>query len=212
MPHLTCVGHSKTDIYEIVGKFSEAGFNNIMTLRGDPPKRDIYFKQHPDGLRYASDLVTFIRQNYPHFCLGVAGYPKMHTQSDSLGAEIKNLKTKVELGASFVITQLFFNNVDYFAFMESCRIAGISVPIVPGILPIHSLSKIQSFCDFCGSSLPSQLEAKLIAAGGERGEEEKIGIEWAYQQISELLEKGAPSFHIYSLNRPHTTVGIIQRL
>ena len=212
MPHLTCVGHSKTEIYEIVSKFSEAGFNNLMTLRGDPPKSDLNFKQHPDGLRYASDLVAFIRKNYSHFCLGVAGYPEMHTQSNSLGADIKNLKNKIELGASFVITQLFFNNADYFSFVKSCRAAEITVPVVPGILPVHSLSKIISFCNFCGSSLPSALEEKLNAAGGDRDAEEEVGMEWAYQQIRELLEKNAPGFHLYSLNRPRAALEIIERL
>ncbi len=212
MPHLTCVGQSRTEIYEILSKFSDAGFNNLMTLRGDPPKSDLNFKQHPDGLRYASDLVAFIRKNYSHFCLGVAGYPEMHTQSNSLGADIKNLKNKIELGASFVITQLFFNNADYFSFVKSCRAAGITVPIVPGILPIHSLSKIISFCKFCGSSLPSALEKKLNAAGGDKDAEEDVGMEWAYQQIRELLEKNAPGFHLYSLNRPRAALEIIERL
>jgi len=212
MPHLTCVGHSKTEIYEILSKFSEAGFNNLMTLRGDPPQSGLNFKQHPDGLRYASDLVAFIRKNYSHFCLGVAGYPEMHTQSNSLGADIKNLKNKIELGASFVITQLFFNNADYFSFVNSSRAAGITVPIVPGILPVHSLSKIISFCKFCGSSLPSALEEKLNAAGGDKDAEEEAGMEWAYQQIRELLEKKAPGFHLYSLNRPRAALEIIARL
>ena len=212
MPHLTCVGHSRNEIYEIVGKFYDAGFNNIMTLRGDPPKREKGGKQHPDGLRYASDLVAFIRKNYPHFCLGVAGYPEIHSQANSQGADIKNLKNKIEQGASFVITQLFFNNADYFSFVKGCRTAGITVPIIPGIISVHSLSKIISFCEFCGASLPTTLKEKLKAVGGEGDAEEAIGIDWAYQQIRELIEKGAPGFHLYSLNRPRAALEIIQRL
>ncbi len=211
MPHLTCVGQSRKEIHEILSNFTQARINNIMTLRGDPPRGEVNFKPHPDGLRYASDLVAYIHEHFPHFCLGVAGYPETHSGAQSLDADINNLKHKVEQGASFITTQLFFNNADYFLFVERCRAAGITVPIMPGILPVHSLSKILFFCKMCGTSLDPQLEKKLIAAGGEGEAAESTGIEWAYQQIRELLERGAPGFHLYCLNRPRGALEIIQR-
>ncbi|MEX2381084.1 MAG: methylenetetrahydrofolate reductase [NAD(P)H] [Opitutales bacterium] len=212
MPHLTCVGHSRDEIREILQRFSDEGFNNIMTLRGDPPRGETNFKPHPDGLRYASELVTFIRETFPDFCLGVAGYPEMHTEATSPDEDIKNLKAKVDRGASFITTQVFFDNADYYRFVERCRSIGITVPIVPGILSIHALAPIKRFCAMCGSSIPQELEDKLLAAGEEGSAAEAVGIDWAFAQLEDLYKNGAPGFHLYCLNRARPAVEIARRI
>ena len=124
MPHLTCVGHSQQELADILESYHSSGFRNIMTLRGDPPKGESSFSPHPDGFQYASELVAFIREQYPDFCLGVAGYPEKHPEAQSMDIDLKNLKTKINAGADFITTQLFFNNEDYFNFVDACRNIG----------------------------------------------------------------------------------------
>ena len=161
MPHLTCVGHSSAELGEIADRIHDAGFRNIMTLRGDPPKGSTEFKVAADGLRNASELVTLLKSRQPQFCLGVAGYPEKHPEAPSLDIDLTNLKRKVDAGAAFVTTQLFFDNTVYYRFVERCRTAGIQVPIVPGIMPVLSLKQIQRFTQMCGASLPFRLASEL---------------------------------------------------
>jgi methylenetetrahydrofolate reductase (NADPH) len=212
MPHLTCIGHSRDELREILTRIERNGFRNIMTLRGDPPKDDPSYRPHPDGFRYASELVGFIREEFPYFCLGVAGYPEKHPEAPSMEIDLANLRNKVNQGASFITTQLFYNNEDYFNFVASCRNLGISCPIIPGILPVLSLEQLQRFCGFCGAKIPLALEAQLVNARGDVFAEEAIGIEWAYHQVRELLERGVPGVHFYILNRAHSVVEVINQL
>ncbi len=141
MPHLTCVGHSRAELHAIADRLHAGGFRNIMTLRGDPPKGETAFTPAPDGLRYAGDLVALLRARHPDFCLGVAGYPEKHPEAPNLDADLAHLKHKVDAGAAFVPTQLFVDNAVYYRFVEKCRAAGITVPIVPGIMTVLSLKQ-----------------------------------------------------------------------
>lgn len=208
MPHLTCVGHSRAELHELADRIHEAGFRNIMTLRGDPPKGSTEFKPTPDGLRYASELVALLKSRHADFCLGVGGYPEKHPEAASTADDLAHLKAKVDAGADFITTQLFFDNAVYFRFVERCRAAGITVPIVPGIMPVLSLHQIRRFTSMCGASLPAKLVTRLEAAGDKPEIVETIGIDWALGQIRELLAQGAPGYHIYILNRANSALAL----
>lgn len=201
MPHLTCVGHTRTELGEVADTIYAGGFRNIMTLRGDPPKGETTFTPYQDGLRYASDLVALLKSRHPDFCLGVGGYPEKHPEAASLDADLIALKRKVDAGADFITTQLFFDNTVYYRFVESCRAAGITVPIIPGIMPVLSLKQIQRFTAMCGAALPPKLITRLEVAAENTDVVETIGIEWALTQIRGLLANGAPGYHLYILNR-----------
>jgi methylenetetrahydrofolate reductase (NADPH) len=208
MPHLTCVGHSRAELHAIADRLHAGGFRNIMTLRGDPPKGETAFTPAPDGLRYASDLVTLLRARHPDFCLGVAGYPEKHPEAPNLDADLAHLKHKVDTGAAFITTQLFFDNAVYYRFVEKCRAAGITVPIVPGIMTVLSLKQIQRFTALCGAGLPAKLLARLEAAGDQVDIVETLGIDWALAQIRDLLAHGAPAYHLYILNRAKSALAL----
>ncbi len=201
MPHLTCVGHSRAELNALADRIHAGGFRNIMTLRGDPPKGATEFQPAPDGLRHASELAALLKARHADFCLGVAGYPEKHPEAPSLGADLGHLRRKVDAGAAFITTQLFFDNDVFHRFVEKCRAAGIQVPIVPGIMPVLSLKQIQRFTQMCGASLPARLTARLEAAADNAEVMETIGIDWALNQIRGLVEAGAPGYHLYILNR-----------
>ena len=201
MPHLTCVGHSRAELSALADRIHDGGFRNIMTLRGDPPKGTTEFKVAADGLRHASELAELLKSRHADFCLGVAGYPEKHPEAPSLEADLTHLRRKVDAGAAFVTTQLFFDNAVYYRFVEKCRVAGITVPIVPGIMPVLSLKQIQRFTQMCGATLPTQLTKRLEAAADNAEVVETIGIDWALNQIRGLIANGAPGYHLYILNR-----------
>ena len=208
MPHLTCVGHSRGELDEIADRIHSDGFRNIMALRGDPPKGSSSFLPAADGLRYASELVSLLKARHPDFCLGAAGYPEKHPEAQSSDADLYNLRRKVDAGAAFVTTQLFFDNDAYYRFVERCRARGISVPIVPGLMPVLSLKQIQRFTSMCGASLPSTLVRRLEAAGEAAEIAESVGIDWALGQIRDLLASGAPGYHLYTLNRAKSALAL----
>ncbi|MBK1857163.1 methylenetetrahydrofolate reductase [NAD(P)H] [Cerasicoccus arenae] len=212
MPHLTCVGHSRDELTSILERFQESDFHNIMTLRGDPPKGQTSFEPHPDGLRYASDLVAFIKERFPNFCLGVGGYPEKHPEAMDMDTDLANLQTKVNAGADFITTQLFFNNADYFTFVERCRGLGIEVPILPGVMPAMSFDQVNRFCGFCGARVPRELAAKLECVKDDPEASEAVGVEWALQQIRGLLDRGAPGVHLYIMNRSGAAIALMEKL
>ena len=201
MPHLTCVGHTRGELEVLADQIHAQGFRNIMTLRGDAPKGATTFPVLPDGFRHAAELVALLKRRHPDFCLGVAGYPEKHPEAPSLEADLTHLKRKVDAGADFITTQLFFDNAVYYRFVERCRAEGITVPIVPGIMPVLSLKQIQRFTQLCGSTLPAQLAARLEVAADNADVVEMVGIDWALHQIRGLLANGAPGYHLYILNR-----------
>jgi len=208
MPHLTCVGHSRAELNELADRIHAGGFRNIMTLRGDPPKGETTFRTAPDGLTYANELVTLLKARHADFCLGVGGYPEKHPEAPSLEADLDALKRKVDAGAAFVTTQLFFDNAIYYRFVDQCRARGITVPIVPGLMPVLSVKQIQRIAALSGSSLPPALARRLEVAAENPDVVEIIGIDWTLDQIRDLLAHGAPGYHLYILNRAKSALAL----
>jgi methylenetetrahydrofolate reductase (NADPH) len=208
MPHLTCVGHSRDELNALADRIHDGGFRNIMTLRGDPPKGATAFEVSANGLSHADELVALLKARHPDFCLGVGGYPEKHPEAPTEAADLAHLKRKVDAGADFVTTQLFFDNAVYYRFVEACRRAGIAVPIVPGIMTVLSLKQIQRFTQLCGASLPANLVRRLESAGEQPEVVEAVGIDWALGQIRDLLAQGAPGYHLYILNRAKSALAL----
>jgi methylenetetrahydrofolate reductase (NADPH) len=208
MPHLTCVGHTRHELNGVADQLHAGGYRNIMTLRGDPPKGQTEFVPYQDGLRYGSDLVALLKARHADFCLGVGGYPEKHPEAPSAEVDLVNLKRKVDAGADFVTTQLFFDNAVYYRFVDRCRAAGIKIPILPGIMPVLSLKQIKRFTEMCGATLPAQLIKRLEAAGEHPEVVEALGIEWALTQIRDLLAHGAPGYHLYIMNRAKSALAL----
>lgn len=208
MPHLTCVGHSRAELNDIADRHHATGIRNIMALRGDPPKGVAEFKPAADGLSYANELVGLLKARHADFCLGVAGYPEMHPQAPSFEADLENLKRKVDAGAAFITTQLFFDNAVFHRFVDRCRKADINVPIVPGIMPPLSLNQVRRMTQLSGSTVPEKLTRRLEAAGENADTLEFVGIDWALGQIRDLLAQGAPGYHLYILNRAKAALAL----
>lgn len=201
MPHLTCVGHSRAELRDIIREFKDSGLDQIMALRGDPPQGEKDFQAHPEGLSYANELVQLIREVHPKCTIGVAGYPEKHPEAASADLDLRNLKRKVDAGADFVTTQLFFDNRIYFDFVERCQQAEIKVPVLPGLLCIVSVDQVRRFCALCETNIPDELEEQLTAAGDDKEKVEALGADWILAQARELLDMGAPGIHLYILNR-----------
>ncbi len=208
MPHLTCVGSTRDELFSIVRDFHHAGFRNIMTLRGDPPKGSGKFVAVKDGFRYASDLVAFIKKHFPDFCLGVAGYPEKHPEAPSFEDDLAHLKFKVDLGGEFITTQLFYDNAAYFDFVNRLREIGVDKPVIPGILPILNIGQVERF----GITLPQDLFQQLKRAGKDKARQRQVGIEWATDQIADLLDGGAPGVHLFVMNLSKSALGILHNL
>lgn len=212
MPHLTCVGHSRNELIEIINEFRDSGINRIMALRGDPPKGETDFKPHPDGLSYAGELVALIRKCHPECIIGVAGYPEKHPEAESLDTDLSNLKHKVDQGADFITTQLFFDNTAYYDFVTKCQAIGIQVPILPGLMSATSRQQAKRFCEMCGTAFPEELDQKLANAEDDSTASETIGIEWTLKQAEELLKYGVPGLHLYILNKSGPATTLIEGL
>jgi methylenetetrahydrofolate reductase (NADPH) len=212
MSHLTCVGHGREEISAVLDDIEAAGIENIMTLRGDAPRGETQFVPHAQGFGHANELVTFIRSRKPGFCLGVAGYPEGHPEAPSKEEDLANLKRKVDAGADFIVTQLFFDNRDYFDLRERAARIGISLPIVPGIMPITDVAQIKRFTQMCGAKIPAALLAQLETADGNKDRVAEIGIAHSTEQCRALLENGAPGIHFYTLNKSLSTRTILSNL
>ena len=214
MAHLTCVGASREKIRGFLDALAAAGVDNVLALRGDPPKGQENFVPDSENFQHASDLVAFIRKEYPALGIGVAGYPECHPEAVSREADLEFLRLKVSLGGDFVVTQLFFDNDCYFRFVERARQAGIAVPILPGVLPVMSLASIKRLVGLCGAHLPpaflAQLEA-ADAAGGNAAVAE-VGIAHAREQARDLIARGAPGVHLYTLNKAEAVLSIVAGL
>ena len=211
--HLTCVGHSRDELAAIISQYDAAGFSGILALRGDPPKGQKDFVAHPQGFTHAQELVRLIQENHPgRFAVGVAGFPERHPDAVSDLADIRFLAGKVSAGADFVTTQLFLDNEDYFRFVDRARAAGVSVPILPGVMPVLSLKQARSFCGFCRARIPDALVAELEACGADEEAQRKVGVSWAVRQVRGLLARGAPGYHVYILNRAESAVELFTAL
>lgn len=203
MAHLTCVGASIEAIRSFLDQLKTAGVHNILALRGDPPKDAPNDFLSCESLQHASDLVAFIRSTNPEIGLGVAGYPETHPEAVSPESDLDYLKLKLDNGGEFVITQLFFDNANYFDFVGAARQKGIDKPIIPGIIPVVSLKVIKRIVSLCGATIPSDFMARLEEADrrGGAAEVQRVGIAHARRQIEELLAAGVPGIHLYTLNR-----------
>jgi methylenetetrahydrofolate reductase (NADPH) len=211
MAHLTCVGATRDDLAGVLGELRSGGIENVIALRGDPPRGETTFKQTAGGFAHAAELVALTRARFD-FCIAAACYPEKHTEAADAEVDLRHLKAKVDAGVDFLITQLFFDNADYFRFVERARKSGIAVPIVAGIMPITNLSQIKRFTALCGSSIPGPLLAKLEACGADADAVRALGVEHATAQCQDLLVRGAPGIHFYTLNRSLATRHILDRL
>jgi methylenetetrahydrofolate reductase (NADPH) len=211
MAHLTCVGATRDELSSVLDQLERASVQNVIALRGDPPKGSTSFVTPEGGFGHASELAGFIKQR-GGFCVAGACYPEKHPEAPDLAQDLLHLKRKVEAGAELLITQLFFDNADYFRFVERAAAAGINVPIIAGIMPITNVSQIKRFSAMCGASMPDALLRKLEPVAADADAVGRIGVEHATEQCRELLDRGAPGVHFYTLNRSKATVEILKRL
>jgi methylenetetrahydrofolate reductase (NADPH) len=212
MAHLSCVGETVEGLRGVLDAVADAGIDNVLALRGDPPRGEAEFKRPEGGLSSAAELAAFISEHYPRFAIGGACFPEVHPEAASLDADLAYLKTKVSAGASFLITQLFFENRTYFDFVTSARQAGIDVPIIAGIMPITSFAQIKRFCELCEATIPEPLADAMLALGGDPQAEFELGVAYAAQQCADLLRGGAPGIHLYSLNKAPASRAILSAL
>ncbi len=211
MAHLSCVGSTREELQVILDGIDAAGIENVLALRGDPPRGQIEWTPHPGGLHYSTELASLITDGYP-FAVGAACFPEVHPEAPDMTHDLRFLKEKVECGASFLITQLFFDNELYFRFVEEARAIGIEVPIIPGIMPITDLKQIKTITGMCQASIPDALLAALEWRGDDTDAVLQLGVSYATLQCAELLARGAPGIHFYTLNRSPATRAILSTL
>ncbi|GMR07285.1 MAG: methylenetetrahydrofolate reductase [NAD(P)H] [Gammaproteobacteria bacterium] len=208
-PHITCIGSSREKISELLHTYQELGINRIVALRGDLPDGEDTVRE----FMFASDLVGFIRQQTgDHFHIEVAAYPEMHPQAASPAADLANLKLKVDAGADSMITQYFFNTDAYYRFIDDAEAAGISAPVVPGIMPITNCAQLVSFSNMCGAEIPRWIRIRLEAYGDDLESIRAFGLEVTTQMCQQLLDAGAPGLHFYTLNKAGTTTALWHNL
>jgi methylenetetrahydrofolate reductase (NADPH) len=208
--HLTCVGSTVDELREYLQDAARRRIGNIVALRGDPPRGEAHFKPVAGGLSYANELVALVRREFPQFELAVAGYPETHREAPSADVDLENLRRKVDAGAHVVITQLFYDNEDFWRFRDRCQKAGIQVPIVPGILPVTNLAQIERIASLCGARLPRAFQAALAQSSGSPEGQFAIGVEFATRQVQALIDRGVPGMHFYVLNKSPATTGVLK--
>ena len=214
MAHLTCVGHDRDEIGATLARLAETGVENIMALRGDPPRGTTEFVRPANGFGFASELIAYIRDGWGgrhDFCLGGACYPEGHTECPNKEQDLRNLTAKVAAGADFLVTQLFFDNEHYFDFVRRARAAGITLTIIPGIMPVTNVAQIERFTSMCGATIPAALRDLLDRCPVDAAVVE-AGIAYAAEQCRDLLARGAPGIHFYTLNRSTSTVAVMRSL
>jgi methylenetetrahydrofolate reductase (NADPH) len=211
MAHFSLVGQSVDRLRRQLEEIAEAGIENVLALRGDAPQGETEWVAHPEGLEYSVELIEMIKAEYD-FCVGAACFPEVHPDATSPDEDLKYLKRKVDAGASFLITQLFFDNLDYFNFVEEARNVGIDVPIIPGIWPVTNYTQIKRIADLCRSRFPDRFESELQERKEDLDAVADLGVAYATLQCIELLAKGAPGIHFYTLNRSPATRAILAAL
>lgn len=211
MAHLSCVGETTDGLATTLDRLRDVGIDNIFALRGDPPRGETDFVQPEGGLGSAADLSSFITGNY-EFAVGGACFPEKHPEAPDMDTDLNYLKTKVDAGAEFLITQLFFDNRAYFDFVDAARAKGIEVPILAGIIPVTGYAHTKRICDLCDATIPAHLEEAMLAAEGDSEAEFNLGVAYAAQQSAELLAAGVPGIHFYALNKAPATRAILGAL
>jgi len=209
--HLTCVNASVDQLRAYLKHAGQRQIDYIVALRGDPPQGETEFKSTAGGLQYANQLVELIRAEFPGFGVAVAGYPETHQEAISPEADLENLKRKVDAGADIVITQLFYNNEDFFRFRDRTQRAGISVPLVPGILPVTNLAQIQRITAMCGAQLPGEF-VTVLGQCQDSDSQFRAGVDFATQQVQDLMDQDVPGVHFYVLNKSQATTEILTDL
>lgn len=210
--HFTCVGSTVAELNDWLTYATQAGVRNIMALRGDPPQGQKSFQAIDGGLQHANELVALIRQHIPEVGIGVAGYPEKHPECVDAATDLANLKRKVDAGADAVFTQLFYENANFLRFREDYEAAGISVPLIPGIMPITSFARIKRITAMCGAVFPESLSSRLEAVQEDDEAQFEIGVDYAITQCRELIEAGAPGMHFYVLNKSQACERILDAL
>lgn len=208
--HITAVGASRAEIHDLLEDYSDAGIENLMVLRGDPPKGTTEFTPAPDGFHYAGEIVAYVKKHFPHIGMGVAGFPEGHPETPNRLHEMDHLKAKVDNGADYVCTQLFFDNRDFYDFRERCQLAGITVPIIAGIMPItsrHGMARMSNLA--LGARIPARLQRAISRAENDLAVE-RIGLHWATEQVFDLYDNGVDGIHFYTLNRSKPTLRIYE--
>jgi methylenetetrahydrofolate reductase (NADPH) len=211
MAHLSCVGETVEGLRAILDKLGAAGIDNILALRGDPPRGQEDFVQPEGGLANAAELAAYISEHY-EFAIGGACFPEVHPEAPDLDTDLSYLKTKVEGGASFLITQLFFEAQVYFEFVAAARAKGIGVPIMAGVMPMANYAQVKRVCELCDASIPGPLSGAMEALGGDERAEFELGVAYATQQCAELLRGGCPGIHFYGLNKAPAVRAILSAL
>ena len=210
--HLTCVGSAKEDIMSILTSYADNGVDNILALRGDMPQDKKDYIEPVDGFPYAADLVSFIKDNFPRICVGVAGFPEGHPETPNRLKEIEYLKAKIDAGADYIVTQLFFDNHDFYDFCERCELAGIKVPIVAGIMPITTREGMIRMAELAaGARIPARL-LKAVGRAQDDDYVEKVGVHWATEQVRDLLDNNVRGIHFYTLNSSKSTLKLYESL
>ena len=208
--HVTCVGAARSELREIFDDLARAGIQNVLALRGDAPP-GTPFVPVANGFAHANELISMLRRNYD-FCIGAACYPEKHVEAATLEDDLAALEAKVEAGADFLVSQLFFDNAKYFAFARQVQARGIALPILPGLMPITNFSQIRRFVAMCGATIPPKLHVEMQARKDDVKAVEDLGVAYAAMQASELLQAGAPGIHFYTLNRSPATRAIVSAL
>ena len=209
--HLTCIAHTRAEMTEVLGRLSALGIRHLVALRGDAPKDQPVLPPGQREFGYAEDLVRFVKKR-GGFRMAVAGYPETHPEAISPADDLARFAAKASAGADWAITQLFFDNEDYFAFVKKARAAGVTAPIVPGIMPVTGYAQLKRFTAMCGAKIPAELEDRLAAVQADPEAVIREGIEWGARQCRGLLDGGAPGVHFYTLNRSRSTTEILTRL
>ncbi len=209
--HVTCVGSTVSELRRLFDELAEANIENILALRGDAPEGQQQFEKAADGLQYASELIALLAKEY-QFCIGAACYPEVHVEAAGAFEDLKHLREKVDAGAQFLITQLFFDNGKFLDFAARARAAGITVPIIPGIMPITDYRQVTRFTDMCGASIPQTLRDELAFRADDQQSVADLGVAYATLQSSDLLVHGAPALHFYTLNRSTATRAVVSAL
>ena len=210
--HLTCVGSSVDELREYLREARGRGVSSIVALRGDPPKGEDSFTPVAGGLRYASELVTLIRAEFPEFGILVAGYPETHQEAVSPDADLENLKRKCEAGGDVIVTQLFYDNDDFFRFRDRCAAIGIHQPIVPGVMPVTNYAQVRRIASLCKARLPAEFSRAFEAAGDVESAQFEAGVDYASRQVQGLVDAGVPGIHFYVLNKSPATTRVLRQV